>query len=100
MALIEMDFANANGGGTTVNTTHNLVNDGTFTVQCTNALFYVGMNSGNYTWVGSGYVIDGVYTPDYVHPTYPLGVTYSNGTLTIPRSAFDATYNNLRIMYS
>lgn len=98
--LVKMETQAAGGGGTTVNTTHNLVNDGDFTVQCTNALFYVGMNSGNYTWIGSGYVIDGVYTPEYVHPSYPFGVTYSNGTLKISRSAFDASYNNLRIAYS
>ena len=82
----------------TLNTTYNIVNDGTFSQKCTNALFYVGIPNSS-TIIGQGYIVDGVLTISYNHPSYPLTITYTNGTLSIARGSFGYEYSYLYIMY-
>ena len=89
-------MSSASGGGTPTIIDESIYNN-PVSVQCTNAVFWIGNKNTHNEIVGLGKVVDGVFTKYQGVSTYIQTMTYENGTLNI--AVKNQTYSQLLLMY-
>ena len=84
-------------GGGTPTIIDESIYDNPVSVQCTNAVWWVGNKNTHGEIVGLGMVVDGVLTVYQDVNTYMYPTTYVNGVLNI--TVKNQTYSQLLLMY-